>query len=115
MKATEFARVRKDLERRGWLSAARVAGMMFLTLLACGAALLVAGKLQFSSLGSGANPFEILQAIGLVALACLGITIELGDLPVAVTPLGVLVFVILVSARAWREVDEEGAGWRSIL
>jgi hypothetical protein len=66
--------------------------------------LLLAGKLQFASLGSGSGPLEVLRAIGLVALACLGVGIDLGGLTLSVIPLGGLAVVALSGTRLIRDV-----------
>lgn len=102
-----FGRLRRNLERGRWIAAAQVAALMFVTLLAAGAALLLAGKLQFESLGAGAGPLEVIRAIGLVALACLGATIELGDLPLFALPLGVMAVVAFAGLRAIRDIGSE--------
>lgn len=72
---------------------ASVAALIFLTLMVAAAVLLVAGKLQFPSLGAGAGPFDVLRAIGLIALATLGVTIDLDGLELNVVPLGALALV----------------------
>jgi hypothetical protein len=104
MGTTEIERVRRKLRGEGWVEAAQVAALIFLTLLALGAALLVAGKLQFASLGSGSGPLEVLRAIGLVGLACLGVGIDIGGLTLSVIPLGGLSVVALSGTRLIRDV-----------
>lgn len=76
-----------------------LAAYMFLVILAAGAVLLVAGKLQFPSLGAGASPFEVIKAAGLLGLACLGVPVDLGGLELSVVPLGML-GVIAVACTA---------------
>lgn len=84
-----------------------MAALLFLTLMAGGAALLVAGKLQFPSLGSGAGPFDILRAIGLIALASLGVTIDLDGLELSVVPLGLLAIVAAVFIAMSRQFTRD--------
>jgi hypothetical protein len=107
MRTIEVDRLRRSLQRGGWIEAAQVAALIFLTLLAVAALLLVAGKLQFTSLGSGSNPLEVLRAIGLVALVCLGAGINIGGLTLSVIPLGAITAVAWSGARLAREVGTE--------
>lgn len=93
-----------SIAAQAWRDAAGVAGMLFLSLLVVASVLLVAGKLQFPSLGSGASPLDVLRAIGLVALACLGVTVEIDDLPLSVLPLGALAAAAFLAYRLSRPV-----------
>jgi hypothetical protein len=88
---------------------ASMAAIVFLSLLAAGAVLLLAAKLQFPSLGSGAGPYEVLKAIGLIALASLGVTIDLDGLELSVIPLGVLVAVGLLANALSRQFVRDDA------
>ncbi len=87
--------------------ASALAAIVFLTTLVAGAGLLVAAKLQFPGLGSGASPFDILKAIGLIGIASLGATINLDGLQLSTIPLGMLALVggasLVVAAQSLRE------------
>lgn len=95
--------IQRSLRRGGWVDAGGIAALIFLTLLAAGAALLLAGKLQFPSLGSGADPLDVLRGVGLVALAILGVTTDIDGLSLSVIPLGALALVGVAGARLARE------------
>jgi hypothetical protein len=83
------AAVRKRVAS-SWLDPLGAACLAFLVLLALGALLLVAAKLQFSGFGAGANPVEILSAITILSLAILRVPVHVDDLVVSVLPLGAL-------------------------
>lgn len=83
------AAVRKRVAS-SWLDPLGAACLAFLVLLALGALLLVAAKLQFSGFGAGANPVEVLSAITILSLAILRVPVHVDDLVVSVLPLGAL-------------------------
>jgi hypothetical protein len=104
MQTDRSRRLKRVIGEGGWLEAAEIASLVFLTLMAVGAFLLLAGKLHLPSLGSGAGPLDVLRGIGLVGLATLGVTIDIGGLELSVIPLGALAFVIVSGARVARDV-----------
>jgi hypothetical protein len=63
----------------------------FVGLVAVGAVLVAAAKLQFTSLGTGSSPLRVLTASVVSGLATLGTGVRLGGLTIAVVPLGALV------------------------
>lgn len=71
------------------------AALSFLGLLALGALLLVVAKLQYSRLGAGADPVEMLTSLVIVSLASLRVPIHVGELTFTLLPLG------LLAATAW--------------
>ena len=73
-----------------WLDPIAAACLAFLVLLALGALLLVAAKLQYPGFGAGANPIEVLSAITILGLAILRVPIHVDELIVSVLPLGAL-------------------------
>ncbi len=73
-----------------WLDPLAAACLAFLVLLALGALLLVAAKLQYPGFGAGANPIEVLSAIVILGLAILRVPIHVDQLVVSVLPLGAL-------------------------
>lgn len=81
---------------------AEAAALSFLGLLAMGAALLVAVKLQYPKLGAGANTIDVLSSVVILALATLRVPIHLGDLTLTVLPLGALVVTFFVVRWACR-------------
>jgi hypothetical protein len=80
-----------------WVDLVCVAVLLFLTTMVAAAVVLIAGKLQFASLGAGAGPFDVLRAIGLIALGSLGATVDLDGLQLSVIPLGSLVTAIVIT------------------
>ena len=84
------------------LEAAGAAAEGFIGLLVVGAVLILAGKLQFPDLGSGAAPGRVLSAIAIAALASLGAPVRLGGVSLQVLPLGAVVAVGVVLALAMR-------------
>ena len=73
-----------------WLDPLGAACLAFLVLLALGAVLLVAAKLQYPGFGAGANPIEILSSITILGLAILRAPVHVDDLVISVLPLGAL-------------------------
>ena len=67
------------------------ASLMFLGLLAVGASLVLAAKLEFPRLGSDSHPLSVLVAIVITALASMGVTIHVGGLEIVALPLGAMV------------------------
>ena len=99
---------RPGVERENFAELASMAAIIFLCLMAAGALLLVAGKLQFPSLGAGSAPLDVLRAIGLIALAALGVTIDLDGLELRVVPLGALMVVAVVAKAMTQQVFKDG-------
>lgn len=81
---------RERLEASGWLDIAAVAGLGFLVLLATGAVLVTAAKLNFPGLGAGGDLLGAFTAVVLAALAVLGIPIVVDGVAVSALPLGAL-------------------------
>lgn len=77
---------------------AEAAALAFLGLLALGAVLLVAVKLQYPNLGAGADTVGVLSSVVILALATLRVPIHLGELTFTVMPLGAL-FVLFFIVR----------------
>ena len=88
---TDYTEVLRRRFLTSWLDPIGAACLSFLVLMALGALLLVAAKLQYPSFGAGANPIEILSSITIVGLAILRVPVHVGDLVVSVLPLGALV------------------------
>jgi hypothetical protein len=104
-------RARGGTTTGGWLPAAKAASFGFLATLCVGAVLVVAGKLASPTIGAGASPVAVLNAIVIVALGALGVPISIGDVRVAAVPLGAL--ALIGGALAWaamKVVVAEGAG-----
>lgn len=85
---------------RGWPQIIAAACVAFLAMLVTGAVLLVAAKLQFPSFGAGFDPIDIVNALVIISLACLGVPIHLGSAEVEAFPLGALSAVGLSIAWA---------------
>ena len=109
MDTEPLARTRKPSWGEKLVEPASMAAIVFLSFLAAGAVLLIAGKLQFPSLGAGAGPYDVLKAIGLIALASLGVTIDLDGLALSVIPLGVIVAVTLLANGLSRQFVRDDA------
>jgi hypothetical protein len=73
-----------------WGEALSGACVAFVSLVAVGAVLVAAAKLQFTSLGTGTNPLRVLTAAVLSGIATLGTGVRLGGLTVSAVPLGAL-------------------------
>lgn len=84
---------RRAARTQGLAEIALAATMGFLALVACGAVLVVAAKLQYPFLGEGAGPFRILSAIVMTGLGVLRVPIHIGDLSLSALPLGALLAV----------------------
>lgn len=104
-------RLRRALGGGDRFAAAGIAAVVFLTMMGAGAVLLVAGKLQFPSLGSDAGPLDILRSIGLVGFACLGIPIDIDGLELSVVPLGALGAIAVASAWTARDEIRKAQTW----
>ncbi|MDQ3878040.1 MAG: hypothetical protein M3290_06790, partial [Actinomycetota bacterium] len=76
-----------------WQQLAAAAGIGFLWLLAAGAVLLVAAKLDFPALGAESDPVEVLTAVVIFGLACLRAPVHAGALTLSVIPLAALALV----------------------
>ena len=86
----EYTEALKTRFLTSWLDPIGAACLSFLVLLALGALLLVAAKLQYPGFGAGANPIEILSSITILGLAILRAPVHVDDLVVSVLPLGAL-------------------------
>lgn len=83
---------------------AEAAALSFLGVLAIGAVLLVAVKLQYPNLGAGADTVDVFSSVVILALATLRVPVHVGDLTFTVLPLGALVGVFFVVRWACRAV-----------
>ncbi len=96
-----------------WLDPLGAACLAFLVLLALGALLLVAAKLQYPAFGAGANPIEVLSSITILGLAILRVPVHVDDLVVAALPLGAL--LAAGAGVAWAtSVTARGRGPRTL-
>lgn len=80
----------RRLEANGWVEVVQAASLSFIVLLVSGSALIVAAKLNFPSLGAGADPYDGVKAIVIAALGILSVPVIFEDLAVALLPLGAL-------------------------
>ncbi len=87
---SEYADALRGRFLTSWLDPLAAACLAFLVLIALGALLLVAAKLQYPGFGAGANPIEVLSAIVILGLAILRVPIHVDQLVVSVLPLGAL-------------------------
>lgn len=87
---SDYAEVLRGRFLASWLDPLAAACLAFLILLALGALLLVAAKLQYPGFGAGANPIEVLGAIVILGLAILRVPVHVDELVVSVLPLGAL-------------------------
>lgn len=85
--------VRAKLERTGWMDALASAGFGFLGLLAVGAVLVLAAKLNFPQLGGGADPLSAFSAAVMAGLGTLGVPIVIDGLAASALPLGALAVI----------------------
>lgn len=90
------------------------AALAFLGLLCLGAFLLVAVKLQYTQLGAGAAPVEILTSIVILSLAILRVPVHVGDVTFTVLPLGALMVVALIVRWACRSTVRSSTPRRSL-
>lgn len=81
---------------------AEAAALAFLGLLALGAILLVAVKLQYPNLGAGADTVDVLSSVVILGLATLRVPIHLGELTFTVLPLGTLLALFFIVRWACR-------------
>lgn len=93
-------------EGAGDLLVAAVFG--FLVMVAVGAALVAAARLQYPFLGEDASSFSVLSAIVMVGLATLGAPIEIGDISVSALPIGGMLVVGLSLVWASRRLVGRG-------
>lgn len=85
--------VRERLEGTGWLDAIAAAGLGFLVLLAVGAVLVLAAKMNFPQLGGGGDPLSAFNAAVMAGLGALGVPIVIDGLAASALPLGALAVV----------------------
>ncbi len=83
---------------------------MFAWLLLIGAALAIAAKLQAPDIGAGASAFSVFETIVVISLGCLGAPVSIGEIEIAVVPLGVLLAFGLVVVRVVRTRENSGFG-----
>lgn len=83
----------RALRRDGWIDLFVAAFFAFLVLVACGAVLVAAAKLQYQFLGDTASALDVLTSIVMVGIAVLRVPLEIGDLSVSAMPLGALAVV----------------------
>jgi hypothetical protein len=88
-----ISEVRGKLEAGGWFDAAAAAGLGFLVLLAVGAILVIAAKMNFPQLGGGSDLLAAFNAVVMAGLGTLGVPIVLDGLAVWALPLGALTAV----------------------
>lgn len=89
------------------------ASLAFGALLCIGMIFLLGLKLQFEQLGEGFNPLAVVAAGGVMGLASLGAPLRLGQLEVAVIPLGAVALLGLAltwSSSTVRHSGGDGAG-----
>lgn len=94
---------------------AEAAALSFLGLLALGAVLLVAVKLQYPNLGAGANTIDVLSSVVILALATLRVPIHLGDVTFTVLPLGALPAIFFIVRWACRAAAPSAPPRRGLL
>jgi len=110
----DYTEVLRNRFLTSWLDPLGAACLAFLVLIALGALLLVAAKLQYPEFGAGANPIEILSSITILGLAILRVPVHVGDLVVSVLPLGAL--LAAGAGIAWStSVTAKNRAERSVL
>lgn len=87
------AELHDRLDNTGWLDVAAAAALGFLVLLVVGGLLVVAAKLNFPSIGAGADLLGAFTAIVMAGLGSLGIPIVIDGLVVSALPLGALLAI----------------------
>ncbi len=95
--------------------ALEAAALSFLGVLALGAVLLVAVKLQYPNLGAGANTVDVFSSVVILALATLRVPVHLGELTFTVLPLGALIAVFFIVRWACRVAAPSAPPQRGIL
>ena len=94
---------------------AEAAALSFLGVLALGAILLLAVKLQYPNLGAGANAVDVFSSVVILALATLRVPVHLGELTVTVLPLGALIAVSFIVRWACRVAAPSAAPRRGLV
>jgi hypothetical protein len=108
---TQVKRATATATMPAWRDSAVAACLAFVGLVAVGAVLVAAAKLQFTSLGTGSNPLRVLSATVMAGLASIGATVRIGELSLAVVPLGALVAAgFLMSWAVTVTFDESAVG-----
>ena len=90
-----------------WRRAAVSACIGFVALVAVGAVLVAAAKLQFTSLGTGSNPLRVLSAAVMAGLTTLGAGLRIGAIQAGVVPLGALLVTGCLLAWAARTQHDD--------
>lgn len=103
------------IERGHLVPAAEAAALSFLGVLALGAVLLVAVKLQYPNLGAGGNTVDVFSSVVILALATLRVPVHLGELTFTVLPLGALIAVFFIVRWACRVAAPSAPPRRGIL
>jgi hypothetical protein len=85
--------VPRVLRRDGWVDHATAALFSWLMLIACGAVLVLAAKLQYAFMGEGSAAWNLLSAIVMAGLGVLRVPVNIGNLSLSALPLGMLVIV----------------------
>lgn len=93
----------------------QAAALAFLGLLAIGAVILLAVKVQFPSLGAGGDPIDVLTSIVILSMAVLRVPVHLGDLTFTVLPLGALAAFGLVVMWSCRSVVRAARPRRGLI
>ena len=94
---------------------AEAAALSFLGVLALGAILLLAVKLQYPNLGAGANTVDVFSSVVILALATLRVPVHLGELTVTVLPLGALIAVFFIVRWACKVAAPSAPPRRGLL
>lgn len=110
--AEVLASARRRLVAGGWLAGLAAAAIGLAAAWACGAALVLAAKLEVPQLGAGAGFFDVLRAVAIAGLACLRVPVHFGRAEVSVLPLGALAVIgwVLAAAAAEQVARREPAG-----
>ncbi|MFP5297608.1 MAG: DUF6350 family protein [Actinomycetota bacterium] len=99
--------------RREGLGDLLTAGIFgFLVLVASGAVLAAAARLQYPFLGEGASPWSVLCGVVIVGIGILGAPISIGEISVSALPLGALALVGVSLAWATRRLVARGPSVR---
>ncbi|MDQ3954679.1 MAG: hypothetical protein M3285_03915 [Actinomycetota bacterium] len=92
----------RSLLRRSAGEGALAAVLSFLGLLCVGAVLVAAARLQVPGLGAGATSLDVLAAVVVAAMGTLGGTVHLGNIELALVPMGALGLTLILFTRNLR-------------